>query len=631
MLVNLVSDTRGINKGVGEVNSKLSSLGKTIGKLGIGLGIAAAAKVAVDYVGDAIGKAKELEESQSRLDAVYGDSAREVRRWAADNATAYRLSNREAARALGDIGSLFKGAGLAGDELAAAATLATEAVGDIASAANLSSVESLQKVMAGLSGEVEPLRRIGIDLSVKNVENIAEQLGVDDLPLVQQRLAALQFQADNLNITGDSERTLDSATGKAEQLRVKLDNLQTDLGGVLLPLQVGVTEFLIGIADALQTAIDNLEGILDAGGFLLQSIGKAFDDFNKRMGESAQGQEIWQETEAFLSQQQQFYRMADAIGLTNDQIADLTYNTAEYQLVQQRLADDPNAGEEFFANLNSALQQQARDIETAKEQAGRWAEYYARQRTVHEEGGNSVAEAITGVTGSIADAVNGIKQRLDSAVNVELFDFDFGSPTEWVKDINKQLKEANVELKNFLTNPKAQRSLEAGISTMNARMERLLNKTAKAANLDSAGGSLMAVFGASVLAKTNKAVTGVQGAMELLGTKGHSKFVAQFSSTPSDILKAQPSTTQMSGRYYALGLAARTGFLRGFGNPVPSGTGLAGQTGGAADTRSVAPLTINIAGDPAVIEAAVMRSLRHSGMANGAVQMSDRLHKARMA
>ena len=79
----------------------------------------------------------------------------------------------------GVFNTIITGFGVAGDKAAYMSKNLTQLAYDLSSFYNISFAESMQKVQSGIAGELEPLRRLGYDLSVARLEQERLNLGID--------------------------------------------------------------------------------------------------------------------------------------------------------------------------------------------------------------------------------------------------------------------------------------------------------------------------------------------------------------------------------------------------------------------------------------------------------------------
>ena len=75
--------------------------------------------------------------------------------------------------------TITEGFGVASDRAYTMSKNLTQLTYDLASFFNISTADAFQKLESGISGELEPLRRLGYDLSVARLQQEAYNLGID--------------------------------------------------------------------------------------------------------------------------------------------------------------------------------------------------------------------------------------------------------------------------------------------------------------------------------------------------------------------------------------------------------------------------------------------------------------------
>ena len=160
-----------------------------------------------------------VEETASKFTITFGDSADRVDQFVDTYGRLAGMSNQQGREMTATLGAVAQGFGASKDAAADFAIEVVRVAGDMASFNNMGTPEMLQAIRSGLAGEVEPLRRYGIELSAANVEQKAFQMTgkdtVDSLTSqekVYARLALIQEQAGIQ--MGDLERTQGSASNQ---------------------------------------------------------------------------------------------------------------------------------------------------------------------------------------------------------------------------------------------------------------------------------------------------------------------------------------------------------------------------------------------------------------------------------
>lgn len=214
----------------------------------------------VGFARDNIAAASDLEESTSKAQEVFGEFFDDIQQFAGEAPQALGLANQQALEFTGTFGNLFTALGLS---QSAAADLAPEIVelgSDLASFNNLEVTEALDKLRAGLVGEAEPLRALGVNLNAAAVEAKALELGladsaseIDDAAKVQARYALILEQTATAQ--GDFDRTSDSIANRQRILAAEFQTTREVLGEALLPAFEKLLDIMPSLIDALENGL----------------------------------------------------------------------------------------------------------------------------------------------------------------------------------------------------------------------------------------------------------------------------------------------------------------------------------------------------------------------------------------
>ena len=163
-----------VERGVSAFSSlRLSVLGAAAGFAAI-----AGARAFINFAGDAISAASDLEESISKTNVVFGDFSDEIQEFARTGPTALGLANREALAFTSTFGNLFVALGLSQQEAAELSPAIVQLGADLASFNNIDVSEALEKLRSGLVGEAEPLRSLGVNINEAVTSAKAMELGL---------------------------------------------------------------------------------------------------------------------------------------------------------------------------------------------------------------------------------------------------------------------------------------------------------------------------------------------------------------------------------------------------------------------------------------------------------------------
>lgn len=195
----------------------------------------------LDFAKDAITAASDLQEVQNVVDVTFGKSADIINDFAKDGAKAFGLTELQTKRYAGTLGSLFKSMGLGQDEVTEFSVSMSGLVGDMASFYNLDYETAFEKLRSGISGETEPLKQLGVNMSVANLEAFALAQGIktsyENMSEAQKATLRYQYILEaTADAQGDFNRTQDSFANQMRTLENNFSTLSANVGETLLPV-----------------------------------------------------------------------------------------------------------------------------------------------------------------------------------------------------------------------------------------------------------------------------------------------------------------------------------------------------------------------------------------------------------
>jgi hypothetical protein len=284
-------DASGVKKGVDEAKGHFGTLDQSAKQLGATLqnvGKAMTASITLPILAMAatsVMAASNMTESANKVAVVFGDSASSVLKWSDTTTEAFKISKQEALEAAGTFGNLFITMGITGDESAKFSMNLVGLAGDLSSFNNISTAEALIKLRAGLVGEMEPLRTLGIRLDAASVEQKAFEMGLADAngelsqaALLQARYALIMEQTTSAQ--GDAARTGNEFAGQLRELKANFNDLLATFGQYLLPFAKQVIQLLNdmmvkfkSLPEPIKKAIIIILGLVAVIGPLLIALG----------------------------------------------------------------------------------------------------------------------------------------------------------------------------------------------------------------------------------------------------------------------------------------------------------------------------------------------------------------------
>ena len=253
--VNIVSDfdSKGIKKAISDFK-KLEGAGnkatfglrtfdsavtngvKNLAKFGAVVGVVAG------VIGrELINAASDLEESQSKVNVVFGESSQAVTDFASTAAKSMGISKQAALEATGTYGNLLQAFGVAQPQAVEMSTTLVQLAGDLASFNNTSVEDAIQALRSGLSGETEPLKRFGVAINDVRLKQEAMNLGLyngkGNLDINAKTQAAYALILEDTSLAqGDYARTSDGVANTQKTLKAQFDDLKATLGTALIPV-----------------------------------------------------------------------------------------------------------------------------------------------------------------------------------------------------------------------------------------------------------------------------------------------------------------------------------------------------------------------------------------------------------
>lgn len=236
----------------------------------------------VKVVKDAISAASDLAETQSKVNVVFGESAKTITAFGEDSASALGQSTQQAEEAAATFGNLFVAMKIGQPQAAKMSTTIVQLASDLASFNNTNPADALEALRAGLVGETEPLRRFGINLNDAALRQEAVRLGLERntksvLPAAVRAQAAYSLiLQQSTTAQGDFQRTSGGLANQQRILSAQMENLQASLGKALLPAMTklatignAVLTLFLDLPQPVQTTVVAIGALSIAVGLLL--------------------------------------------------------------------------------------------------------------------------------------------------------------------------------------------------------------------------------------------------------------------------------------------------------------------------------------------------------------------------
>jgi hypothetical protein len=258
--IDIVADTRKLVQGVSTANQQLSSLQKSVSKVGNITAAAGALAVAgrgfADIARFTAGAVKESINLADSIDAVRmtlndKKAFKDFSTFLNTTSTQLGLSKTNASAFGAQLAGIGYGAGIGGKELEKFTEKSLGLAVDLRSKFGGSLEEALTAVKSALTGELTPLKKYGVALSDATMKQYGLQKGLikttkGALTPQQKTLIAYEMLLDSKvnGSVGNFADTTGSAANQLQILNAQIDDAKTTLGNAFLPGLTTVVTFI---------------------------------------------------------------------------------------------------------------------------------------------------------------------------------------------------------------------------------------------------------------------------------------------------------------------------------------------------------------------------------------------------
>lgn len=187
----------------------------------------------------AIGFGSAITEIENVVDVAFGSMSDKAYQFASTAKEQFGLSELAAKQYSGTMMAMMKSSGVAQDAASKMSISLAGLAGDIASFYNIDTDTAFQKIRSGISGEIEPLRQLGINLSVANMEAYALSRGITTSynAMSQAEKVALRYNylmSATGDVQGDFARTSGTWANQVRLLTLNFQSLSAVIGQGLI-------------------------------------------------------------------------------------------------------------------------------------------------------------------------------------------------------------------------------------------------------------------------------------------------------------------------------------------------------------------------------------------------------------
>lgn len=220
------------------------------------------------FIAQAVTESNEYQEDLNLFTVALGQYAAEAQNYAEKVSDVMGIDPAQWLRNQGVFNTLLTGFGDTAERAQLMSQNLTQLGYDISSFFNISIEDAMQKLQSGISGELEPLRRLGYDLSQARLEQTALNLGVKEsvANMTQAEKAELRYYAIMTQVTtaqGDMARTLEAPANQLRILQAQLTQAARAIGNIFIPALNAILPYAIAVVQVIReiaNALANLAG-----------------------------------------------------------------------------------------------------------------------------------------------------------------------------------------------------------------------------------------------------------------------------------------------------------------------------------------------------------------------------------
>ena len=255
-------------------NASARKATSTTGKFTSGLKALNVAAVAITFrkighfIAQAVTESNKYQEDLNLFTVALGQYADEAKEYAEYVSDIMGIDPAQWLRNQGIFNTLLTGFGDTAERAQLMSQNLTQLGYDLSSYANIPIEETMLKLQSGISGELEPLRRLGYDLSQAKLQQTALNLGIKEsvANMTQAEKAELRYYAIMTQVTtaqGDMARTLEAPANQLRILQAQLTQAARAIGNIFIPALNAILPYAIAVVQVIReiaNALANLVG-----------------------------------------------------------------------------------------------------------------------------------------------------------------------------------------------------------------------------------------------------------------------------------------------------------------------------------------------------------------------------------
>lgn len=272
---------------LGKTSEEWKSLSEKTTEIGKGMTMKVTAPI-LAAAAASIKVGADFEQALGKMDVVFEQNSGRIDRWARNALKDFGLARSTATAMVSDFGALFKGMGMTMQQTEEWSTTLTERTMDLSNFYDTTVEETTNALNAIVTGQTEPLRRFGINMSQATLQEYAYANGIrkkiSEMTEAEKVQLRYNFVIERTNIAvGTTARESDTVTGQINRFKENLKELSTvfsdEIIPIFKPILSGINDMIegfIGLSTGTKRFIVVAGGIVASIGPVLLMLGSVF-------------------------------------------------------------------------------------------------------------------------------------------------------------------------------------------------------------------------------------------------------------------------------------------------------------------------------------------------------------------
>ena len=210
--------------------------------------------------------ASDLTEVQNVVDVTFAEMSKDINDFADIAINQFGLSELSAKKYSSSMGAMLKSSGIAGEAVRDMAVDLTKLSADMASFYNLANDDAFQKILSGMSGMTRPLKELGINMNIANVEAFALSKGIkkswQQMSQAEQTMARYQYlMSVTSDAQGDFSRNTHTWANQTKILSQQFDVLKGTIGAGFINALMPIVKIMNALIKQLQVAAQSFKAL----------------------------------------------------------------------------------------------------------------------------------------------------------------------------------------------------------------------------------------------------------------------------------------------------------------------------------------------------------------------------------